>query len=87
MEHMEDELQVDHGRTFGDGLDDDTADEELDDTELASVDWLEIHYGKRHLLDNTGFSRLMMETRAWATTASTARSACGRRRTSRRELG
>ena len=45
MEHMEDELQVDHDRTFGDGLDDETADEELDGTELASVDWLEIHYG------------------------------------------
>ena len=38
-------FRVDHDRTFDDGLDDDTADEELDGTELASVDWLEIHYG------------------------------------------
>ena len=42
MEYMEDELQVDHDRTFDDGLDDDTADEELDGTELASISLLQI---------------------------------------------
>lgn len=45
MKYTEDELQVDHDRTFDDGLDDDTADEELDGTELASISWLQIHYG------------------------------------------
>ena len=42
---MGDELQVDHDRSFDDDLDHDTAGEELDGTELASINWLQIHYG------------------------------------------
>jgi hypothetical protein len=45
VEYVEDELQVDHDRSFDDDLDHDTADEELDGTELASINWLQIHYG------------------------------------------
>lgn len=45
MLYMEDDLQVDHDRSFDDDLEHDTADEELDGTELASIEWRQIHYG------------------------------------------
>jgi hypothetical protein len=35
----------DHDRSFDDDLDHDTADGELDGTELAGIEWLQIHYG------------------------------------------
>jgi hypothetical protein len=41
MEYREDELQVDHDRSFDNDLDDDTADEESDGTELADISALQ----------------------------------------------
>lgn len=45
MVHIEDEFQVNRDHSFDGDLDHDTADEELDGAELASIEWLQIHYG------------------------------------------
>ena len=70
---------MDHDRSFDDDLDHDTADEELDGTELASIEWLQIHYGGPASSVGGGI-QLMQVDPAWHAASLTAisRWACWR---------